>query len=245
MIEDSLYTQGRRLRFIQITNFYSALNQLSILHERIIKNTGTGFDDYPDSLQNLVKRWKERETKLRHLLLILMLLAPIFAPAARSNLEVFPVKTVILVRHAEKMEAPREDPPLTEAGKARAALLAKMLARAGVKAIYTSQFLRTRETAEPLAKQLGVTATPITIQSKRSNPREVSEESIKQIVDRIMNGSADTVLVVGHSNSVPDVVRMLGAEEAPAIDEKNFDDLFIVTVYDKGKARVTHLKYGN
>lgn len=182
---------------------------------------------------------------MRYSMLILLLLAAMFAPAARPNQEAFPVKTVILVRHAEKMDAPREDPPLTEAGKTRAALLAKMLARAGVKAIYTSQFLRTKETAEPVAKQLGVASTTITLRSKQSNPREVSEESIKQIVDGIMNGSADTVLVVGHSNSVPDVIRMLGAQDVPAIDERSFDDLFIVTVYDKGKARVLRMKYGD
>ena len=182
---------------------------------------------------------------MRYLLLLFILLAAIFTPAAHSSNEVFPVKTVILVRHAERMDAPREDPPLSEAGRARAERLAKMLAGAGVKAVYTSQFLRTRETAEPLAKQLGVAVTPISLQVKQSNPREVSEASIRQIVDRIMGGSADTVLVVGHSNSVPDVIRMLGADKAPTIDEKSFNDLFIVTVYEKGKAKVVHIKYGD
>jgi hypothetical protein len=49
---------------------------------------------------------------------------------------------------------------------------------------------------------------------------------------------------VGHSNSIPDVIKMLGGDVTPVIDEKKFDDLFIVTVYAKGKAKVTHLKYG-
>lgn len=191
--------------------------------------------------------YKKRFTFLFTLLAI-ALFAPLLIPstAARDTKsidEVFIVKTVILVRHAEKMDAPREDPPLTKAGVARSQKLASLLASAGVKAIYTTQFLRTKQTAEPLAKQLGIPLTTLTIRVKPSNPREVSEESIRQIVDKIMGGSENTVLVVGHSNSVPDVIKMLGGDTVPVIDEKKFDDLFIVTVYEKGKAKVLQLKY--
>ncbi|HEV7842676.1 MAG TPA: phosphoglycerate mutase family protein, partial [Pyrinomonadaceae bacterium] len=178
-----------------------------------------------------------------------ILAAALFAPLliqstdAQSNDDGFKATTVILVRHAEKMDTPREDPPLNEAGVARSQKLAALLASTGVKAIYTSQFLRTKQTAEPLAKQLGITVTPITIQSKQSNPREVSEQSIRQIVDKIMERPGDTALIIGHSNSVPDVIRMLGGDAVPTIDEKKFDDLFIVTVYAKGKAKVVQMKY--
>jgi phosphohistidine phosphatase SixA len=163
--------------------------------------------------------------------------------AAQSTVEDFKPTTVILIRHAEKMDAPREDPPLSEAGIARSQKLAGILAGAGVKAIYTSQFLRAKQTGEPLAKQMGITVTPITIQSRQSNPREFSEQSIRQIVDKIMERPGETALVIGHSNSVPDVIRMLGGDTVPTIDEKKFDDLFIVTVYAKGKAKVVELKY--
>ena len=54
-----------------------------------------------------------------------------------------------------------------------------------------------------------------------------------------------TVLVVGHSNSIPDVIKMLGGNVVPTIDEKKFDDLFVVTVYANGRAKVVQLKYGN
>ncbi|HKS28809.1 MAG TPA: phosphoglycerate mutase family protein, partial [Pyrinomonadaceae bacterium] len=178
-------------------------------------------------------------------LLTIALLASLLvqpATAVQSGDEGFKPTTVILVRHAEKADAPREDPPLTEAGTARAQKLASLLSTAGVKAVYTSQFARTRLTAEPLAKQLGVTIAPITLKSKPSNPREVSEESIRQIVDKIMANAGQTALVVGHSNSVPDVIRMLGGDTVPVIDESKFDDLFIVTVYAKGKAKVLQLK---
>jgi 2,3-bisphosphoglycerate-dependent phosphoglycerate mutase len=194
------------------------------------------------------KLFSQRRLALPGLLLATLLFAPLFiqkgaASRAQSNDEGFKATTVILVRHAEKADAPREDPPLTEAGVARSQKLAALLASAGVKAVYTSQFLRAKQTAELLAKQAGVAVTPLTIQSKKSNPREVSEESIRLIVDKIMEHPGDTALVVGHSNSVPDVIRMLGGDVVPVIDEKRFDDLFIVTVYAKGKAKVVQLKY--
>ena len=185
------------------------------------------------------------------ILLMTVLFAPLFiqptaakvAPDTKSTEDSFKVTTVILVRHAEKMDDPRSDPPLSEAGVARSQKLADLFSDAGIKAIYTSQFLRTKQTAEPLGKRLGIPVTPINIQSKPSNPREVSEQSIRQIVDRIMERAGDTALIVGHSNSVPDVIKMLGGDIVPTIDEKKFDDLFIVTVYEKGKAKVARLKY--
>jgi phosphohistidine phosphatase SixA len=165
------------------------------------------------------------------------------ATGAQATDDAFRTTTVILLRHAERADAPREDPPLNEAGAARAQKLANLLSAAGVKAIYTSQFLRTKQTAEPLAKQLGITVTPIALKSKQSNPREVAEESIRQIVDKVMERPGETSLVIGHSNSVPDVIRMLGGDTVPTIDEKTFDNLFIVTVYARGKAKVLQLKY--
>lgn len=164
-------------------------------------------------------------------------------PVAQSE-SVFIIKTVFLVRHAERADEPRQDPPLTEKGVARSEALARLLSTAGVKAIYTSQFARTKLTAEPLAKQLGVTVTPLSLKISPSNPRAIAEESTKETVDKIMSQVDGSVLVVGHSNSIPDVIKMLGGDLVPTIDEKKFDDLFVVTVYATGKAKVTHLKYG-
>lgn len=156
-----------------------------------------------------------------------------------------PVTTVFLIRHAERAEEPRQDPPLTEKGTARSQELARLLSAAGIKAIYTSQFARTKLTAEPLAKQSGITPTALSLKLNPSNPRQIAEESTKETVDKILSHGGGSVLVVGHSNSIPDVIKMLGADVTPAIDEKTFDDLFVVTVYAKGKAKVTHLKYGS
>lgn len=166
------------------------------------------------------------------------------AAGAQSD-TVFIIKTVFLVRHAERADEPRQDPPLTEQGVARAQALARLLGPAGIKAIYTSQFARTKLTAEPLAKQLGVTAEAITLKTSPSNPRAIAEESTKEIVAKIMGQIEGTVLVVGHSNSIPDVIKMLGGNVVPTIDEKKFDDLFVVTVYANGRAKAVQLKYGN
>ena len=173
-------------------------------------------------------------------LIAILLLLSSFVFAQTSE----PVTTVFLVRHAERAEEPRQDPPLTEQGVARSQALARLLGAAGIKAIYTSQFSRTKLTAEPLANKLGVTPTALSLKISPTNPRQIAEESTKETVDKIMSHVGGSVLVVGHSNSVPDVIKMLGGDAPPAIDEKKFDDLFVVTVYGKGKAKVAHLKYG-
>jgi phosphohistidine phosphatase SixA len=167
------------------------------------------------------------------------------ATVSSTSRDEFKTTTVILVRHAEKADAPAEDPPLNESGKARAQELARMLAGSGVKAIYTSQFLRAKQTAEPLAKQLGLTYAPMPIRMSPSNPRQVSEQSIKEITDKIYERPGDTALVIGHSNTVPEVIRLLGGDVVPKIDEKKFDDLFVVTVHARGKATVVQMKYGS
>ena len=157
----------------------------------------------------------------------------------------FQVTTVFLVRHAEKADEPGPNPPLSAAGRARAEALARALQSAGLKAVFTSQFLRTQQTAEPVAKRLGLTPASVTLTPKTSNPREVSEESIQELKRKVEAHAGGAVLVVGHSNSVPDLVRALGGDVVPQIDEKVFDDLFVVTVHGAGRAKVARLKYGS
>ncbi len=153
----------------------------------------------------------------------------------------FKVTTVYLVRHAEKAAAPAADPPLLEAGTKRAEELARTLGKAGIKTISTSQFLRTKHTAEPLAKQLGIPNTMIPVKMDSMNPRQLSPDYLKQISDLIA-ASDGNVLIVGHSNTVPELIKALGGDIMPSIDDATYDDLFVVTVYAKGKAKVAHLK---
>ena len=154
------------------------------------------------------------------------------------------VTTVFLVRHAEKAQEPAQDPALTEAGRARAEALARLLSGAGVKAVYTSQFARTKQTAEPLAKLLGVPVDAVALGVKPDRPREVSEQSIRELKSRVEGHAGGAVLVVGHTNSVPDLIRELGGDIVPTMDESKYDNLFVVTVYAPGRAKVVQLKYG-
>jgi broad specificity phosphatase PhoE len=187
----------------------------------------------------------QKGTKMnRKFLVVLALLvcASLFQQALAQD--DFKPKTVFLIRHAEREDEPREDPPLKKEGVTRSQELARLLAAAGIKAIYTSQFTRTKQTAEPLATKLGLTATSITLKSNPTNPRQIAEESTTEVVNKILAGAGENVLVVGHSNSIPDVIKLLGGDVVPTIDERKFDDLFVVTVYAKGKAKVTQMKYG-
>lgn len=172
------------------------------------------------------------------LFLLLSLESGIAKTAAQSE---FKVTTVYLVRHAEKAAAPAADPPLLESGNKRAEELARKLSKAGIKTISTSQFQRTKQTAEPLAKQLGITNTIIPVKMDTMNSRQLSPQYLKEISD-LVSSSAGNVLIVGHSNTVPELIKALGGDTVPTIDDATYDDLFVVTVYAKGKAKVAHLK---
>jgi phosphohistidine phosphatase SixA len=138
--------------------------------------------------------------------------------------------TIFLVRHAERPPA-NSDVPLNEAGRARAATLASMLKEANVRAIFVSQFLRTKETAEPLAQQLRLT------------PEAVTTEDLDGLVRKLEALPAgSSALVVHHGGTVPKIVEKLGAKIGP-IEEHEFDRLVIVT-RGQGKTQAVMLHYG-
>lgn len=173
---------------------------------------------------------------------LLISLAAFCYPAIAQ--EEFKPITVFLVRHAEREQEPRQDPPLSKDGIARSQALTRLLSSAGIKAIYSSQFTRTKQTGEPLAAKLGLTVTPFILKVNAANPRQIADESTAEVANKILQHGGQSVLLVGHSNSIPDVIKALGGDVVPTIDEKKYDDLFVVTVYAKGKAKVAQLKYG-
>ena len=144
------------------------------------------------------------------------------------------VTTVVLVRHAEKIDASR-DPGLSEAGEERAHQLARVLADFRFDAVLSTPFIRTRETGRPLATQMGVpiTETPVT--------RAFASDLAARLR---ADYAGQTVLVVGHSNTTPDVMRALGVPNVAAMADHEYDDLFIVTLLPGGSARAVHLHYG-
>jgi broad specificity phosphatase PhoE len=129
---------------------------------------------------------------------------------------------VFLVRHAERADSGgaggammATDPDLSPAGHARAESLATLLRDAKITTIVTSEFKRTRQTAAPLAKALGI------------KPIEVLSKDVAALVKKIAAAKGN-VLVVGHSNSIPDTITGLGVKEVVAIDDQEFDNLFVV-----------------
>ncbi len=155
--------------------------------------------------------------------------------AAAAGAQARVAVTAIIVRHAEKAAAPADDPPLTEAGEARARALLDAVRDAHVSAVITTQLLRTRSTAAPTAAALGITPEVVTAGGATH---------AQDVAAAIRKHAGQTVLVVGHSNTVPAIIEALGAKRPPPICDPKYDDLFVVTIAPDGSAGVVHSSYG-
>lgn len=143
---------------------------------------------------------------------------------------------VVIVRHAEKAAAPADDPPLTAAGAARAQALAAALAHAHVSAVITTQFLRTRATAQPTAEAQGA---PMEVVATGGT---VSEHAVR-VAAAVRTHAGHTVLVVGHSNTVTHIITALGGPTLPELCDSQYSTLFTL-VLDGGAARLVTSTYG-
>jgi hypothetical protein len=114
----------------------------------------------------------------------------------------------------------KNDPGLSDAGRARAESLAATLKDAGVTAIFVTEFRRTRETAAPLAKLLGV------------EPQAMPSRDTPALIARLKSARGH-VLVVGHSNTVPEIVKGLGVSTAVTVGDADYDNLLVVTLGDR------------
>lgn len=129
--------------------------------------------------------------------------------------------TVFLVRHAEKAQGgDTKDPDLSEAGRARAETLAAVVKDVGITAIFATEYKRTQQTAEPLAR---LTKIPVTVVPAKDTPALVAK--LKQVI-----GCA---LVIGHSNTLPEIIKALGIETAVTINESDYDDIFVAKLDEK------------
>ena len=179
----------------------------------------------------------EPKSGFKTILVFSMLFAVLGAVVVFAYFATFqrPVTTVILTRHAEKVIDPKNpDPDLTPAGQARAQELVRIFGDSGINAIYNTQYKRTQQTAKPLADKLGLTPTLVT------------STNTADLVARIRTqNSGQVVFVAGHNNTVPEIVAALGGPTFPIIPETEYDNLFIVTIYRTGKAKVVKMKYGS
>jgi broad specificity phosphatase PhoE len=150
--------------------------------------------------------------------------------------------TVVLVRHAERAGNAGNDPPLTGAGQQRAQALAAAMAGSGVAAIYVSQFQRTQQTAAPTAAAAGL--TPVVV-----NTGPTTQQHAADVAARARSHAGQVVLVVGHSDTIPEIIAALGVPAAfvppSPIPDGEFDNFFVVTLRaDNGAARIVHVRYG-
>ena len=178
----------------------------------------------------------EKRAGLKTALVFAMLFAVLGAVVVFAYYATFsrPVTTVILIRHAEKVIDPNNpDVDLSPVGQARAQELARMFADAGINRIYATQYKRTQQTVKPLADKLGL---PIT---------QVGSKNTAELLSQIKTQHrGEVIFIAGHNNTVPEIIAALGGPTYPTIPETEFDNLYFVTIYRTGKAKVVKMKYG-
>ena len=174
--------------------------------------------------------------RMLHLLLVAgMVAAGAVAPRTASAQG---ERLIVLVRHAEKADEPRADPPLTEAGRARGEALAAVTTSAGIGAVIVTPYARTRETAAPVARAQGL--TPVEIPVGRSVAAHVA--AVTEAVRARPPGEA--VLVVGHSNTIPAIVTALGGPPLADLCDNQYAVLYVLSVPATGPARLVTASYG-
>src|SRR5437868_4451879 len=122
---------------------------------------------------------------------------------------------ILVVRHAEKATGGGEDPDLSPAGQKRADALARVLKDSEITAIFVTEFKRTRETAAPIAQAAHIV------------PTVVAAKDTAGLIARLrtLNGNA---LVVGHGNTIPNLVKGLGVGMPVNIPEDDYTEIFVV-----------------
>jgi len=162
--------------------------------------------------------------KLAAGVVILLFLSSIIVPVLSSNqseqIETVS-RSIFLFRHAEKQKNQGKNPHLTAKGKKRAINIANQLADKNISFIYSSNYLRTQETATPLANKLNITL-------QNYNPREL-ENFAKHLLK--LKGN---IAIAGHSNTTPQLIKLLGGDPDIYINEDQYNDLFqLVTKGDQ------------
>lgn len=161
---------------------------------------------------------------------------------------------ILVVRHAERNDGETCNPAtvkgrpnptlaLTAAGvSARAQALAHVGGEDSIAAIYASEFCRTQQTVQPLASQLGLTVN--VVDQLTADGTSVNVDSL---INQIWaNNTGQVVLVAGHNNTVPVIVEELSGISIAAIDETDYDNLYVVVVPRWwGRTKVVRLKYGS
>lgn len=139
----------------------------------------------------------------------------------------------VVVRHAEKSSDDARDPSLSETGKARAQALARLLADAPLAAAYATGYRRTQQTARPAADAHGVAVTLYDAQL----PATALAARLRAV------HAHGTVLIVGHSNTVPDIVAALSGQPVDAMSDEQYDLVYRVGTGSDGRTTLSRDRY--
>jgi broad specificity phosphatase PhoE len=142
------------------------------------------------------------------------------------------ITTFILVRHAEKATG-GDDPDLKPEGHERAKHLVSVLKNTSLGAVYSTRYNRTKNTVGPVAREKGLEV-------------QVYESLKANELDALVTKHAgQTVLIGGHSNTIPQIANLLlGKEEFKNFEDTAYGNLLIISVVERGKtAKVTWLNY--
>jgi 2,3-bisphosphoglycerate-dependent phosphoglycerate mutase len=150
-----------------------------------------------------------------------------------SQITVDSITTIIFVRHAEKVKDGTKNPTLTREGEVRAIELAYILRTESVAAVFSTDYERTLKTAEPTAE-----FHELKVQKYLTKYHEVFLDNV------LRKYRGKTVLIIGHSNTVPVMLNILTGENYWKIKDYIYNDLFIINTIRKGEGRMLHLKYG-
>ncbi len=162
---------------------------------------------------------------------------------AQAPFPQLPGATVVVVRHAERAQDDPSDPTLTAAGVKRADALAAALEKFGVDAAITTHLKRTQLTAAPTVAKAGITPTVVT--PKRGDTAGHIADVVAA-VDSARREKKQAILIVGHSNTVPLIVKALSGVAVPNMCESQHADFYVVTLAgsDAATARLIHSRYG-
>jgi broad specificity phosphatase PhoE len=147
--------------------------------------------------------------------------------------------TIVLVRHAEKLNNESKDPGISAEGSRRADALAKYFTDKKVSTVIVSDTRRAEETGDLTAKDHGLKLTIVPI-------ADGGEEHVKGVIAAIRDvPRGSTALVVGHSNTLAPVIEALGGPHVKPLCEKQFATMYVLEVFDGGKARLKTTSYGD
>jgi len=170
-----------------------------------------------------MKKYKHSNSfKLLFVLLSFLLGTPVQGQTQENTI-------IYLVRHAEKVDN-SNDAALSLAGRKRATLLSKVLSDTKIEHIHSTNFQRTRDTVEPLASLLDIDV-------QLYNP-----EYLESFSDKILE-TPGVHLVSGHSNTTPELVRLLGGQSSP-IDDDEYDRLYIIIRSQDQRGTTILIRYG-